>query len=89
MKVPEFAEPADRVTVAVKITAPEHDASFGPYRLNVTVPVGLKPPETVAVSEICVGPSAPPAEAVVAIVGVAGLTVVDSFAALHGWLTAL
>ena len=42
----------------------------GGNRLKVTVPVGLKPPVTVAVSEMEV-PTGPPAEGVVAMVGVA------------------
>ena len=46
-------------------------ASPGPNKLKVTVPVGLTPPVTVAVSNI--GLTGPPADGVVEIVGVAGL----------------
>ncbi len=34
----------------MKTTGPEQAVSFGPYTLNVIVPVGLLPSESVAVS---------------------------------------
>ena len=47
--------PSGRVAL-VKITGPAQVASSGPYRVNVTVPVGVgagaAPPVTVATSEI-------------------------------------
>ena len=47
--------------------------------MKVTVPVGLNPPVTVAVSEMEV-PTGPPAEGVVAIAGVAWAMVTGSAA---------
>ena len=84
----DVALPAARATVDVKTGAAAQVASFGPYRLNVTVPVGLLPPDTVATSLIDV-PTGPPAEAAVAIVGTAGPITTDSFAAPHAPVTAL
>jgi hypothetical protein len=65
---------------------PEQLASFGPYSVNVTVPVGLASPLTVATSlnDVSTGP---PADATVATVGVAATIVADSFGALHGCAT--
>ncbi len=59
-------------------------ASFGPYSRNVMLPVGAAPPANVAWSVSTV-PTAPPAEAVVVIVGVVGACVMSalSFAASH------
>ena len=59
--------------VAVQVASP------GPNRLKVTVPVGLTPPLTVAVSKMEV-PTGPPAEGVVAMVGVAWVMVTGSAA---------
>ena len=58
--------------------------SPGANRSKVTVPVGLNPPLTVAVSEMDV-PTGPPAEGVVAMVGVAW--VITTGSAGHGELT--
>jgi hypothetical protein len=49
---------------------PEHVASSGPKRVNVIVPVGATPPESIAVSVSC-PPTGPPGDAVVVSVGVA------------------
>ena len=54
-------------------------ASPGPNRLKVTVPVGVTPPLTVAVSKMEV-PTGPPADGVVAMVGVAWVMVTGSSA---------
>ena len=51
--------------------------SVGGNRLKVTVPVGLNPPLTVAVSEMDV-PTGPPADGVVAMVGAALVMVTGS-----------
>jgi hypothetical protein len=56
--------------------------------LNVTLPVGLLPPVTVAVS-VSDAPRAPPADAAVATVGVAWAITTVSFAAPHAPVTAL
>ena len=64
----------------VDAAVPEHVASFGPKRLKVMVPVGLNPPESVAVSWI-EPPRVMAADAVVDRVGVAGVTTTDSLAA--------
>ena len=86
--MPEVALPATRATFDdVKTGEPVQLTLSGPYRLNVTVPVGLVP-VTVAVSVSCV-PIAPPAEACVTIVGVVLLIVADSLVLLHGCETAL
>jgi len=78
------------VTVAVEVAAgvPEHVALFGPYRLNVIVPVGLAPPANVALSEI-EPPAATGGEGCEVIVGVAWVTATDSFASLHEVLAAV
>ena len=63
----------------VESGAPLQVVSPGPNRLKVTVPVGLRPPVTVAVSEMEV-PTTPPAEGVVAMAGVAWAMVTGSAA---------
>ena len=65
--------------VEVKTGVPAQVASAGGNSLKVTVPVGLKPPLTVAVSEMDV-PTGPPAEGVVAMAGVAWVMVTGSAA---------
>src|SRR5437899_286965 len=61
VKSPDVAEPFCSDTESVKIGAAVQLASCGPCSLKVTVPVGLLPPVTVAVSWIgcpvwpCVG----------------------------------
>ena len=65
--------------VEVKTGVPAQVASVGGNRLKVTVPVGLKPPLTVAVSEMEV-PTTPPAEGEVAMAGVAWVMVTGSAA---------
>ena len=65
--------------VEVKTGVPAQVASVGGNRLKVTVPVGLKPPLTVAVSEMDT-PTTPPAEGVVAMAGVAWAMVTGSAA---------
>ncbi len=57
--------------VPLQVVAP------GGNSLKVTVPVGLKPPVTVAVS-LMVVPTGPPAEGVVAMAGVALIVVTGS-----------
>ena len=52
-------------------------ALFGPYAVNVIVPVGLTPPDSVPVSLI-VPPAGTVAEATVVIAGAAFVTVTDS-----------
>jgi hypothetical protein len=78
-------------TVAVKITAPEHVASFGPYRLNVMLPPAtgeVEAPLSVAVSWIGF-PITTFADASVVTAGVAGFTTTDSFAPLQALLVAV
>ncbi len=72
----------ETATEPVKIGALEQPASFGPYSLKVIVPVGEKPPASVAVSRT-EPPITIPAEAVVEIVGEAAETTTDSLAALQ------
>ena len=58
---PEVALPAvSGWSVAVNTGVPVHVVSVGANRWKVTVPVGVNPPLTVAVSEMDV-PTAPPA----------------------------
>ena len=71
--------PLSGLSVEVKIGSPLQVGSVGGNRLKVTVPVGLKPPLTVAVSEMET-PTGPPAEGVVAMVGVAWAVVTGSAA---------
>ena len=53
MNVPEGYDPFPlTVLVAVNATGFEQVPSFGPYTLNRIDPVGLDPPDSVAVSEI-------------------------------------
>ena len=85
---PDVALTPTTLFVDVKIAGLVQLASFGPYRLNVTVPVGLVPPVTLAVSLSAV-PIAPPAEAIVAIAGDDLLIVADSLGALQAAETAL
>ena len=66
-------------TLEVNSDVPVQVASLGPNRLKVTVPVGVTPPLTVAVSKIEV-PTTPPAEGLVAMVGVAWVMVTGSAA---------
>ena len=63
----------------VKTGVPVQVVSPGANSSKVTVPVGLKPPLTVAVSQMEV-PTGPPAEGVVAMVGVAWVMVTGSAA---------
>ena len=63
----------------VNTGVPVQFASPGPNRLKVTVPVGMTPPLTVAVSKMEV-PTGPPADGVVAMVGVAWVMVTGSAA---------
>jgi hypothetical protein len=79
---PEVAIPLVTGTVKVAATPPVHVVLFGPYRLKVTVPVGLNPPARVAVSKI-VPPSVTPGDACVLIVGVARVTTTDSLGSLQ------
>ena len=75
---PEVALPAvSGWFVAVNTGVPVHVVSVGANRLKVTVPVGVNPPLTAAVSEMDV-PTAPPADGVVAMVGVAWVMVSGS-----------
>jgi hypothetical protein len=70
----------DTVFVDVNAGVPMQLASSGAYALNVIVPVGLEPPESVALSDID-PPSCTDAVAVVPIVGLdfgAALSTVDS-----------
>jgi hypothetical protein len=60
--------------VVVNAGAPEHVEPPGPNRVKVMVPVGLRPPLTVAVS-VTVPPTTTDGEASVAIVGVPGLKI--------------
>jgi hypothetical protein len=69
-KEPEVALLPLSGLVEVKTGVPVQVVLPGGKRLKVTVPVGLAPPLTVAVSLIAV-PTGPPAEGVVEIVGVA------------------
>ena len=85
---PDVALTPTTLFVDVKIAGLEQLASFGPYRLNVTVPVGVSAPVSVAVSVSAV-PMAPPAEATVAIVGERFVSVADSLGALHAAETAM
>ena len=55
---------------------------LGPNKLKPIVPVGLKPPEIVAVSLIAL-PRVTGAEALVVTVGLAAVTATLSLAALH------
>ena len=63
--------------VEVNTGVPVQVVSAGANRWKVTVPVGVNPPLTVAVSEMEV-PTGPPAEGVVAMVGVAWVMVSGS-----------
>ena len=54
----------------LKTGVPWQAASLGAYRLKVTVPVGLEPPVTEAVSWIAV-PTGPPPDGVVGMLGLA------------------
>jgi hypothetical protein len=84
VKAGAVAEPAASVTAVDVYTssAGVHDtAALGPYSSNVTVPVGLEPPLTVAVSATVAPSVIVVGLAVVAIVGVAWFTTTDSFAA--------
>ncbi len=56
------------------MAAPAQFGSAGPYRLNVTLPVGDEPPDTVAVS-LMLPPTVTAAEATVEIPGVSLVTV--------------
>ncbi len=57
-------------TVFVNAAVPAHVASLGAYKRNVMSPVGLEPAASAAESVSTV-PTAPPAEGVVLIVGLA------------------
>jgi hypothetical protein len=84
VKAGAVAEPATSVTGVDVYTssAGVHDtATLGPYSVNVTVPVGLEPPLTVAVSATVAPSVIVVGLAVVAIVGVDLFTVTVSFAA--------
>ena len=72
--------------VEVNAGVPVQVVFAGAYRLKVTVPVGVNPPLTVAVSEMDV-PTGPPAEGVVAMVGVAWVMTTGS--AVQGEVTAV
>src|SRR5262249_44908515 len=63
--------------VEVKAGGPAQEASSGPKSWKVTVPVGLEPPLTVAVSKTAV-PTGPPAEGWVASAGAPWVTVTCS-----------
>ena len=71
--------PLSGSSVEVNTGVPLQVASPGPNSSKVTVPVGTNPPLTVAVSEMEV-PTGPPAEGVVAMVGVAWVMVTGSSA---------
>ncbi len=88
MNGPEDAVPPPTEPVSAAAAVFEHDASFGPKSVKVTVPVGLEPPASVAVSEIAPAPNVTPADACVEIVGEALPTATDSFGSLHEPLTA-
>ena len=87
-KLPEVAEPPATAFVEVKTWAVQVALL---NRRKVTVPVGLAPPATVAVSVSAV-PTGPPAEAWVEMVGVTGpadVMLTDSLAALQGEVAGL
>ena len=89
VKGPELYVPAPlTITVEEKTKPPVQVASSGPNRSNVIVPPGLKPPASVAVSEI-EPPRVTGADALVTIVGLALLTTTSSLAAPQGLMTAL
>ena len=75
-KVPDVAVPPLSGLVEVKAGGPVQVVFPGAKRLKVTVPVGMKPPLTVAVSEMEL-PTGPPAEGVVEIITASGSCVVD------------
>jgi hypothetical protein len=75
-------------TVEEKTMAPVQVASSGPNRSKVIVPPGVKPPASVAVSEIGL-PRVTGPEAFVTIVGVALVTTKFSLGAPQGLVTAL
>jgi hypothetical protein len=75
------APPALTGFVLVKIAVPPQFTS-GPNRVKVMLPVGEAPPLNVAVSVMEV-PTGPPGDAVVLMVGVAFVTVDDSFGSLQ------
>ena len=66
--------PAIATAGLVKAAAPVQVPLPGPYARKTIAPPGLKPPEIVALSEIAPG-TGTEADAVVTMVGVAGLTV--------------
>jgi hypothetical protein len=74
--------------VEVKTAAPVQVALSGPNRSKVMVPLGLKPPASVAVSEIGL-PRVTGPDAFVTIVGRALLTTTLSLAAPQALVTAL
>ena len=74
-----MALPLSGLLGEVKTGVPAQVASAGGNSSKVTVPVGMKPPVTVAVSEMDV-PTGPPAEGVVEIAGVAWVMVTGSSA---------
>jgi hypothetical protein len=76
------------VVTAVKAAVPTQVALSGPNRLKVIVPVGLKPPNSVAVS-LMVPPRVMGPDACDTIVVTAGLTSTLSFAAPHALVTGL
>lgn len=75
VKLAELAAPPESALFgSTKIGVPVQLWSAGPKSWNVTVPLGLNPPDTVAVSLIAV-PTGPPAEGFVVMEGVAFETV--------------
>ena len=89
MKGPDGYTPLPAtVLVLVKAAAPVQVALAGPNALKVMVPVGLKPPDRVAESEIGPPTVTGPA-AVVTMAGVARVTVVLSPWAPHALTTGL
>jgi hypothetical protein len=81
VKAGAVAEPATSVTAVDVYTSVVHTGvGLGPYSVNVTVPVGLEPPVSVAVSAAVAPSLIDVGLAVVAIAGVALFTVTVSFA---------
>src|SRR5215471_9943002 len=79
VKDPEVAEAPLSGLVEVNTGLPEQVGSPGGKSANVTVPVGAKPPVTVAVSN-CKDPIGPPSAGTVSIAGVARVAVTASSA---------
>jgi hypothetical protein len=87
----EYDPSPDTVAVELKIGTPVQDGGEpGPNNLNVIVPVGAEPPDSVALSLIAAGTGfvGPAGAATVEIDGVACVKVTPSLAAVHAALTA-